>query len=74
MSGNIRRAVLEGSRPLELFKPGSELTPLRLEHIANDDPCSFRDEQASLGRALSACASADKDDFPFEAIHLSSIV
>jgi hypothetical protein len=52
----------------------SELTSLRLEHIANDDPCSFRDEQASLGRALSTSASADEYDFPFEAIHLCSIL
>jgi hypothetical protein len=50
----------------------SELTAFRLKDIANDDPCSFRDEQASLGRTLSACASADDYDFPFEAIHLSS--
>jgi hypothetical protein len=53
---------------------GSQLMALRLKHIANHDPCSFRDEQASLGRALSACASADEYDFPFQAIHLSSIV
>jgi hypothetical protein len=53
---------------------GSELTALRLKHIANDDSRSLRDKQASLGRALSACASADDYDFPFEAIHLSSIV
>ena len=46
---------------------GSQLMALRLKHIANHDPCSFRDEQASLGRALSACASADEYDFPFAA-------
>jgi hypothetical protein len=42
---------------------------LRLEHIANNDSCPFGDEQASLGRALSARSSTDEYDFPFEAIH-----
>src|SRR5467141_52981 len=42
---------------------------LRLEYIANDDPRSFCDEQASLGCALSARSSTDEYDFPFEAIH-----
>src|ERR1700736_6030559 len=57
-----------------MAKFGCKLAALRLEHIANDDPRSFCGEQASLGCALSACASTDKYDFPFEAIHfLSSI-
>ena len=54
-------------------KFGCKLSALRLEHIPNNDPCSLSDEQASLGRALTACSSTDEYDFPFEAIHLSSI-
>src|SRR6266478_9746984 len=50
-------------------KFGCELAALRLEHIANDDPCSFCGEQASLGCALSACSSTDEYDFAFKAIH-----
>jgi hypothetical protein len=52
-----------------MAKFGCKPAALRLEHIANDDPRSFRGEQASLGCALSACASADQYYFPFEAIH-----
>jgi len=54
-------------------KFGCKLSALRLKHIANNDPRSFSDEQASLGRALTACSSTDEYDFPFETIHLSSI-
>jgi hypothetical protein len=41
----------------DIAKLGCKLTTLRLKHIADDDPISLRGEQASLGRALSACAS-----------------
>ena len=47
----------------------NEKAALWLEHIANNDPRSFGDEQASLGCALSACSSTDEYDFAFEAIH-----
>src|SRR5215469_6994011 len=50
-------------------KFGCQLAAFRLDHIANDDLGSFRDEQASLGCTLPACSSTDEYDFPFEAIH-----
>jgi hypothetical protein len=53
-------------------KFGCQLAALRLEHIANDDPGSLCDEQASLGCALPAGSPTDEYDFPIEAIHLSS--
>jgi hypothetical protein len=65
LSARVVKDVWAAAWPASL-----ELTALRLKHIANDDPCSFRDEQASIGRAL---ASADEYDFPFEAIHLFSL-
>jgi len=46
-----------------------QLAAFRLKHVANDDLGSFRDEQASLGCALTACSSTDEYDFPFEAVH-----
>src|SRR6516164_11096594 len=48
---------------------GRKLLALRLDHIANNNTRAFGDEQASLGRALTACSSTDEYDFPFEAIH-----
>jgi hypothetical protein len=52
-----------------MAKFGCKPAALGLAHIADDDPRSFCSEQASLGCALSACASTDQYDFPFEAIH-----
>jgi len=52
-------------------KFGCKLSALRLEHIANNDPRSFSDEQASLGRALTACTTTDEYDFPFETVHFA---
>jgi hypothetical protein len=52
-----------------IAKFGCKLPALGLEHIANNDPRAFGGEQASLGCALSACASTDEYHFPFEAIH-----
>jgi hypothetical protein len=46
-----------------------KLVALRLKNVANEDPRSLCDEQASLGCALSARSSTDKYDFPFETIH-----
>ena len=46
-----------------------KLSALLLEHIANNNPRSFGDEQESPGRALTACSSTDEYDFPFETIH-----
>src|SRR3984893_18609376 len=54
------------SAPVAKF--GCKLVALRLKHVANDDPRSLCDEQASLGCALSARSSTDKYDFPFETI------
>jgi hypothetical protein len=53
-----------------ITKFGCNLAALWLEHIANDDPRSFCDEQPSLSCALSACSSTDKYDFASQAIHL----
>jgi hypothetical protein len=52
-----------------IAKFGCKLVALRLKHVANDDPRSLCDEQASLGCALSARSSTDEYDFPFETIH-----
>jgi len=46
-----------------MAKFGCKLAALRLEHIANNDPRSFGDEQASRGCALSACSATDEYDF-----------
>ena len=41
-----------------------KLLALRLDHIANNNPRSFCDEQESLGRALTACSSTDVHSRP----------
>ena len=41
-----------------------KLSALLLEHIANNNPRSFGDEQESLGRALTACSSTDVHSRP----------
>jgi hypothetical protein len=46
-----------------ITKFGCNLVALWLEHIANDDPRSFCDEQPSLSCALSARSSTDEYDF-----------
>jgi hypothetical protein len=52
---------------------GCKPAPFWLEHVTNNHPCSFGDEQASLGRTLSSRSPTDEYDFVFQAIHFSSI-
>jgi hypothetical protein len=47
---------------------GCQLAAFRLEHVANDNPGSFCDEQTSFRCAVPACSSTDEYDFSFETI------
>jgi len=49
-----------------------QLAAFRLEHVANDNPGAFRDEQARLGCTLPACSPTDEYCLPFETIHFEA--